>query len=90
MSNCAYVREIRFYKELADAVPLRTPIIYSVLEDGSKSCEFFSIAMEDLNTHSDVFDQVNDPPNESYIRKINLEVAAFHAKFWEADTLKLD
>jgi len=90
MSNCAYVREIRFYKELADAVPLRTPIIYSVLEDGSESCEFFSIAMEDLNTHSDVFDQVNDPLNESYIRKINLEVDAFHAKFWEADTLKLD
>ena len=90
VANGVYVREVRFFKELAEDVPLRTPIIYSVLDDGSKGCEFFSIAMEDLGTHSDVFDQVNDPPDEAYIRKINLEVAAFHGKFWESDALKLE
>ena len=84
------MREVRFFKELVDEVPLRTPIIYSVLDDGSDGCEFFSIVMEDLGTHSDVFDQVNDPPDEAYLRKINLEVAEFHAKFWESDILERD
>ena len=90
VNNKVYVREVRFFKELVDEVPLRTPIIYSVLDDGSDGCEFFSIVMEDLGTHSDVFDQVNDPPDEAYLRKINLEVAEFHAKFWESDILERD
>ncbi len=90
LSNRAYMREVRFFKELVDEVPLRTPIIYSVLDDGSDDCEFCSIIMADLGTHSDVFDQVNNPPDEAYLRKINLEVAEFHAKFWASNSLKLD
>ena len=90
VQNGVYATEVNFFKELGNQVPLRIPEIYSVLDDGSKGCEFFSIAMEDLGTHSDVFDQVIDPPNESYVRKINLEVAGFHAKYWESETLKLD
>jgi|AP95_1055475.scaffolds.fasta_scaffold00179_5 hypothetical protein len=90
MANNAYVREVKFLDQLADEVPLRTPKIYDIRHDGSDTYEFFSIVMEDLTTHSEVFDQVTDPPDEAYVRKINLEVAELHAMYWESDTLELD
>jgi hypothetical protein len=88
--NGAYVREVRFFKELADEVPLKTPEIYALLDDGSDTFEYFCIVMEDLTTHSEVFDQVIDPPDEEWTRKINLEVAGLHAAYWESDALELD
>ncbi len=88
--NRAYVREVRFFKELADEVPLRTPAVYALLDDGSDAYEYFCIVMEDLSTHSEVFDQVTDPPDEAWTRKINLEVARLHASYWESDVLELD
>ena len=89
-SNNAYLREVLFFEKLAVKVPLRTPIIYSVLYDNLERCEFFSIIMEDLSSHSTVFDQLTDQPKEADIRKIILELAEFHALFWESDTLDLD
>ena len=46
--------------------------------------------MEDLTSHSLVFGQVTDTPDEAYRRKISLEVAGMHTKFWESDVLKED
>ena len=89
-NNNAYLREVLFFEKLAAQVPLRTPTIYSVQYDNLERCEFFSIIMEDLSTHSKLFDQLSDQPREADIRKINLELAEFHALFWESDTLKLD
>lgn len=90
MQNKAYLKEVLFFKELADEVPLRTPEVYALLDDGSETFENFCILMEDLTTHSEVFDQVNDPPDEAWTRKINLEAAEMHAKFWESETLSHD
>ncbi len=90
LANRAYIKELRFFSQLADEVPLRTPHLYHIVDDGSPDAEFFVIAMEDLTAHSLVFDQVDDPPNEAFIRKIDDEVAEFHAKYWESDVLKLD
>ncbi len=89
-NNNAYLREVLFFEKLAAQVPLRTPTIYSVQYDNLERCEFFSIIMEDLSTHSKLFDQLSDQPREADIRKINLELAEFHALFWESDTLELD
>ena len=89
-NNNAYLREVLFFEKLAAQVPLRTPTIYSVQYDNLERCEFFSIIMEDLSTHSKLFDQLSDQLREADIRKINLELAEFHALFWESDTLKLD
>ncbi|MCH7744067.1 MAG: DUF1679 domain-containing protein [Proteobacteria bacterium] len=90
ISNNAYVKEVKFFTDLADDIPLRTPIVYAIGDDGSRDAEFFVIMMEDLTAHSRVFDQVLDSPNEAFTRKINLEAAAMHAKFWESETLQLD
>ena len=46
--------------------------------------------MEDLTNYPQVFDQVTDTPEEAYTRKISLEVAGMHTKFWESDVLKED
>lgn len=90
VSNNAYLREVLFFEKLAAEVPLRTPIIYSVQYDNPERCEYFSIIMEDLCSHSTLFDQLSDQPREADIRKINLELAEFHALFWEKDVLRLD
>jgi hypothetical protein len=90
VQNRAYVREVRFFKDIADLMPLKTPEVYALLDDGSDGYEFFCIVMEDLTAHSEVFDQVTDAPNEDWIRKINLEVAGMHAAYWESDVLDLD
>jgi hypothetical protein len=86
----AYIKEVRFFERLKDQVPLRTPDLYYIADDGKENVEFFVIAMEDLQRHSLVFDQVEDPPNEAFTRKINLEAAKFHAQYWESDVLKED
>ena len=88
--NNSYLKEVRFFQQLADDMPLRTPEIYHIAEDGKDNIEFFAIAMEDLTTHSLVFDQVEDPPNEAFTRKINLESAGMHARYWESDLLQAD
>jgi hypothetical protein len=63
--------------------------VYALHTDGSANAEFFVIAMEDLSTHSKVFDQVDDPPDEGFARKIALEAAEMHAKFWESPVTDL-
>ncbi|MGI8925113.1 MAG: phosphotransferase [Tepidiformaceae bacterium] len=88
MSN-AYTRELRFFQDLAKDVPLASPKVYGCFTDGSAGSEFFAIVMEDLSAHSRVFDQVDDPPDEAFARKIALEAAGMHAKFWESETAAL-
>lgn len=85
--NNSYMKEVFFFQHLADEMPLQTPEIYGIEDDGKEKIEYFVIAMEDLTTHSLVFDQVEDPPDDAFTRKINLEVAEMHAKYWQADIL---
>ena len=84
-----YTREVRFLTELASQAPIRTPEIYACESDGRAACEFFAIVMEDLSAHSTVFDQVDDPPDEAFARKIAREAAGLHAAFWESATTRL-
>ena len=88
MAN-AYTKELFFFRDLAKDVPLRSPTLYGCFSDGSATSERFIIVMEDLTTHSRVFDQVNDPPDEAFVRKIALQAAEMHAKFWQSPTIKL-
>jgi Uncharacterized oxidoreductase dhs-27 len=90
ISNNAYIKELKFFTDLADDIPMTTPRVYAIEQDGSREAEFFVILMEDLTAHSKVFDQVLDAPNEAFTRKINLQAAAMHAKFWESPALQLD
>jgi hypothetical protein len=85
----AYSKELNFYKHLAMDVPINSPKVYGCFSDGSGRSEHFIIVMEDLTAHSKVFDQVDDPPNEAFSRKIALEAAKMHAKFWESETIEL-
>ena len=84
-----YTKEVKFLTELAARVPLRTPEVYGCFTDGSPTSEFFVIVMEDLTTHSKVFDQVDDPPDEAFARRIADEAASLHAAFWESDVTRL-
>ena len=81
----AYVKEVSFYRELASEVPIGSPKIYDcrMLDDD------FVIVMEDLCAHSMVFDQVNDPPDELFSRKIAMEAARLHAAYWESPATNL-
>lgn len=45
--------------------------------------------MEDLSTHSKVFDQVLDPPDVLFARKLALDAARLHAHYWESGAARL-
>jgi hypothetical protein len=83
----AYLKELNFFRYLADEIPVRAPHVYAVHTDGSETSEYFVIVMEDLTTHSKVFDQVDDQPDLAFSRKIALEAAKMHAKYWESPLL---
>lgn len=85
----AYSKELRFFMLLAQDMPITIPKVYGCFTDGSPNDEYFLLIMEDLTTHSKVFDQVDDPPNEAFARRIALEAAKLHAQFWESATLQL-
>ncbi len=85
----AYNKELNFFKDLAKDVPIASPKLYGCFSDGSEGSEYFIIVMEDLTVHSKVFDQVEDPPNVAFSRKVALEAATMHAKFWESDVTQL-
>jgi hypothetical protein len=88
MTN-AYTKELLFFRDLASKVPVGSPKVYGLFMDGTETSETFMIVMEDLTLHSKVFDQVDDPPNAAFARKVALEAAAMHAKFWESETTRL-
>ncbi len=85
----SYNKELNFFKDLAKDVPVSIPKVYGCFADGSEGSEYFIIVMEDLTAHSKVFDQVDDPPNEAFSRKLALEAAKLHARFWDSEVIKL-
>lgn len=85
----AYSKELHFFMELAQDVPINVPKVYGCYTDGSPQAEYFMLVMEDLSTHSKVFDQVDDPPSLAFAHKIALEAAKLHAKYWQSTTLEL-
>ncbi|MBW2243926.1 MAG: phosphotransferase [Deltaproteobacteria bacterium] len=89
IENNAYLKELNFFRDLASDVSLRTPAIYHANSDGSEGAERFVLVMEDLRVHSRVFDQVDDNPDEPFMRKIAVEIAAMHAKYWESPEIRL-
>jgi len=88
MSVHIYNKELNFYRHLASNVPIRAPALYACGTDGSDESEFFYILMEDLTIHSKVFDQVDDPPDAPFARKLALDCARLHAQYWESDALR--
>lgn len=88
MAAHIYNKELNFYRHLAADVPVAIPVLYACGADGSDESEFFYILMEDLTSHSKVFDQVDDPPDGPFARKLALDCARLHAKYWESDTLR--
>jgi hypothetical protein len=89
IENNAYLKEVEFFRELASTMPLRSPSLYHAMTDGSAGAERFVLVMEDLGNHSRVFDQVEDNPDEPFMRKIAIEIAGMHAQYWEAPETRL-
>lgn len=84
----AYNKELRLYGDLSAELPVRAPELYGCGTDGSVGAEFFYLVMEDLTVHSKVFDQVDDPPDAAFARKLALDAVAMHAKYWDAPILR--
>lgn len=84
----AYNKELRLYRDLSAELPVRAPKLYGCETDGSAGAEFFYILMEDLTAHSKVFDQVDDPPDAAFSRKLALDIVALHAKYWQSELLR--
>jgi hypothetical protein len=89
LGNNAYLKELRFFEDLAPDVPLRSPGLYASASDGSPQAEFFILVMEDLSVHSKVFNQVDDTPSADFALKQALELAEFHAQYWESSEVTL-
>ncbi len=89
LSVNAYLKELRFFEDLASDVPLQTPRLYASASDGSPQAEWFLLLLEDLGLHSKSFDQVDDPPSAAFARKLALEAAELHAQYWESPTVRL-
>jgi hypothetical protein len=89
IDNGAYLKEVNFFRDLASEAPLRTPIVHQAISDGSEGAERFVLVLEDLGAHARVFDQIEDTPDAGYMRKVALEVAGMHAKYWEAPETRL-
>ncbi len=89
LGNNAYLKELRFFEDLAPDVPLRSPRLYASASDGSPQAEFFILVMEDLSVHSKVFNQVDDTPSAEFALKQALDLAEFHAKYWESSEVAL-
>jgi len=87
LASGVYLKEVRFYADLAADAPVSCPKIFAVQEDGIDRVESFAILMEDLGQHSAVFDQLDDLPDEAYTRRIASEAAALHARYWDSDIL---
>jgi aminoglycoside phosphotransferase (APT) family kinase protein len=85
----AYQKECLFFQQLAHEVPIQVPTVYGCWADGSANAEYFVLVLEDLTTHSKVFDQVTDPPDEACARQLALEAAKLHAHYWESATTRL-
>jgi hypothetical protein len=85
----AYTKELNFYRYLADEVPIRSPRIYGCRTEGAEEDGDFVIVMEDLTVHSKVFDQVEDPPDEAFARKLAMEAAKLHAAYWESPVTRM-
>jgi hypothetical protein len=88
MSAHIYNKELNFYRYLARDLPIGAPRLYACDTDGSDESEFFYILMEDLTVHSKVFDQVDEPPDGPFARKLALDCARLHAKYWESDAIR--
>lgn len=72
----AFSREIRFYTEVAPALPMRVPRYYygNVSERGGV------LVLEDL-THLHQHDQIIGLPNDRVLQAVQ-EIAKLHARFW--------
>ena len=62
----AYNKELRLYRDLSGDLPIRVPKLFGCDTDGSAGAGLFYIVMEDLSSHSKVFDQVDDPPGAAF------------------------
>ena len=90
LDNSFYRKEVGFFRDIVAHVPVRTPQVYAVLDDGSSDAESFVILMEDLGTHSVGFDQVNDQPAAPHIATFCDDIAGLHGALWEAELLRED
>jgi hypothetical protein len=90
ITNGAYLKELRFFQEVAAEVPIKVPEVYAIDDDGSADAENFMILMEDLSSHSTVFDQLSDPPDEPFLRSFCDDMANLHGTFWGSERLNAD
>jgi hypothetical protein len=80
-----YERELRFYRELADRIAIRTPRLY--YGDGDPDRVAYILLFEDLSATGTVGDQVKGCSGEQ--ARLALEqLARHHAMWWGAEQLR--
>ncbi|MCH7519941.1 MAG: DUF1679 domain-containing protein [Candidatus Dadabacteria bacterium] len=78
----AFQREIRFYREIADTVPIRLPKLYYAVDQPPA----YSMVMEDLS-HFVPGDQVVGMHEQQVITTVE-EIAKLQAKYWNNEELE--
>ena len=87
LDSSFYRKEVGFFRHIAARVPVRTPKVYAVHDDGTSNAQSFVLLMEDLGTHSIPFDQVNDQPTAPHVATFCDSIADLHGTLWETDLL---
>lgn len=78
----AFQREIRFYREIADTVPIRLPKLYYAVDQPPA----YSMVMEDLS-HFIPGDQVVGMHEQQVIKTVE-EIARLQARYWNNEALE--
>jgi hypothetical protein len=78
------VAEARFYRDVADAVPVRVPnVLYAAIDDDAR----YVMVLEDLVASGCRFPGVHDGDLAEVTGRIVTELARLHARYWEQPVL---
>jgi Ser/Thr protein kinase RdoA (MazF antagonist) len=80
--------EVRFYQELAERVPVRTPHVYAAR--ATPGHERFVLLLEDVAGSGTRFVELGDRAGEAEARAVVTALASLHAAFWESPRFESD
>jgi hypothetical protein len=83
VASGSYTKERRFYEQLQDQVPLRSPKLLASFKDAVKPDEWFCLVMEDMGTAGfTVMNQV-DGMTVDQTKAILVPLAKLHGLYWK-------
>jgi len=80
--HAMYENEVRFYREIRDALDIETPAVFASNFD--RATGHFGLLLEDLTSRDARFPSALDPVTLDEVRSILGHLARIHARFWDS------